>query len=136
MRHKGNICDFAVIRNKELMRAFRHTIAECSFIDLRKACSVVANSPCSRFWVSEERATVLISAMLKGQYPLDSMRPLKKEMFVEIFKRVVAMQKEQPDIKISDAVFLVVNSPAPKFYMTPDSIVQIIWRIKKGHYRS
>lgn len=95
----------------------------------------MANSPCSRFWVSEERATAVMSALFKGQYCLDSMSPLKREMFMELFKRVQVLRAEQPKAPLFDITMLAVNSPAPKFYMTPDSVVQIIWRIKHGHYK-
>lgn len=136
MKHHGCICDFTPQRNRELMQAYRRHLSSRSFIDLHEVCSEVANSPCSRFWVSEERATVVMSALLKGQYALDSMSQQKREMFLEIFRRVSAMRQEQPDMTLSDVVFLCVNSPAPRFYMTSGSVLQTIWKIRKGHYKT
>lgn len=134
MKHNGSKSDFTTQRNKELMRTFKRILAENHFNDLRKLYQQVAESPCSRFWVSEERAKVVISAMLKGQYPLDSVKDTKRDMYLEIFKRVLAIRKDDPDVSIQDAVFDAVNSPAPKFYLTPDSVLQIIWRCRKGYY--
>ena len=91
--------------------------------------------PCSRFWVSEERATAVISAMLRGQPILDTMRPTKREMFLEIFRRVEEKQKEFPDMPLCDIVFFVVNSPAPKFYMKPKHASDTMYKIKRGHYK-
>lgn len=135
MKHHGCVCDFTPQRNKELHQAYRRALASRSFINLREVCTIAANSPCSRFWVSEERATVVISALLKGQYALDAMSPQKREMFIEIFKRVQKQKEEDPSMSIYDAVFLAVNSPAPKFYMTTNTVVEIISRIRRGYYK-
>ena len=136
MKHPGCISHFSSMRNRELMRAFRRAMAGAHHIVLPEVCKTAANTPCSRFWVSEERALFVVSSMLKGQYVLDNMKPLKCEMYLEIYKRTLALRTEQPDLSLSDAVFFSVNSPAPKFYMTPQSVLQIVWRIKIGHYKS
>lgn len=135
MKHHGCYCDFNLQRNKELLRTYRRVLATQSYVELRKVCEIVANSPCSRFWVSEERAAAVVSAILKGQYCLDTMKPTKRDMFLEIYRRVVALRQEQPELSVSDACFICVNSPAPRFYMTPKSVLQIVWRIRKGHYK-
>jgi len=135
MKHHGCLCDFTPQRNRELHQAYRRAAAASAYINLREVCTIASNSPCSRFWVSEERATVVVSALLKGQYVLDSMSPQKREMFLEIFKRVQEQRKETPSMSVYDAVFLAVNSPAPKFYMTPNTVVEIISRIRRGYYK-
>lgn len=135
MKHHGNVSHFAAVRNRELYKAYRHALANTTYIDLRKVCRKVADTPCFRFWVSEERAFCIISEIYKGRYVLDNMKPLKREMYIEIFKRVDALRRDNPNVPLYDLVFSVVNSPAPKFYMTPESIIVIIWRIKNGHYK-
>ena len=134
MKHHGSTCDFTIQRNRELLQAYRHACSKRTFIVRREVCEEAANSPCSRFWVSEERAAVIVSGMLKGRYVLDDMSFQKREMFLEIFKRVTNILDEKPDAKLRDAVFDAVNSPAPRFYMTTRSVVQIIWQIRNGHY--
>ena len=134
MKHKGCILEFTNQRNKELMKTFRKTLGEFSFIDIKKVSEVVVNSPCSRFWVSEDRAYIVISVMMKGQYALDSMHQYKREMFLEIFKRVQAMREENPEMPMDDIIFDVVNSPAPKFYMKPRYAMNIIYSIKKNSH--
>lgn len=134
MKHHGCTCDFILQRNKELMQAYRHVCGKRDFVVRREVCEEVANSPCSRFWVSEERAAAVVSGLLKGRYILDDMSRQKRDMFLEIFKRVTKMMEESPDIKLRDAVFDAVNSQAPRFYMTTRSVIQIIWQIRNGHY--
>ncbi len=135
MKHPGNISDFTHMRNSELLRAFRKVFAQKAFFDITKDYGQVVNTPCSRFWISEERATAVISAIMRGQPILSSMRPTKREMFLEIYRRVLAMRNDNPDMPLCDIVFHVVNSPAPKFYMKPRHAREIIYKIKKGHYK-
>jgi len=135
MKHPGNTSYFTQMRNQELMRAFRLVLAQKKYFDVKKDFALVVELPCSRFWVSEERATAVISAMLRGQPILDTMRPTKREMFLEIFRRVKEKQQELPDIPLCDIVFLVVISPAPKFYMNPKHASDTVYKIKRGHFK-
>lgn len=135
MKYHGCILEFTHQRNDELMRAFRKAIATRNFIDISEISQAVVNTPCSRFWVSEERAMVVVSALLKGRPVLNTMRPTKREMFQEIFSRVLELRKRHPDMPLFDVIMDVVNSPAPKFYMRPRCAMEIIYKIKKGAYR-
>lgn len=77
---------------------------------------------------------VVVSAMMKGKHVLNAMRPTKQEMFKEIYSRVLALQKQLPELSMFELVLKAVNSPAPKFYMTPRSAMETIYKIKKGFY--
>lgn len=132
MKHSGDILHFTCQRNRELLSAYRKIIDKCNPVDINSVAQQLADTPCSRFWVSEERALAVVSAIMRGRnFILDSMRPLKREMFLEIHARVLSLQKEQPDAPLRDLVFLAVNSPAPKFYMMPSFAIDIIYDIKK-----
>lgn len=133
MKYHGCILEFTDKRNEELMNAFRKAIAERDFIDITEVSQVIVNMPCSRFWVSEERAMVVVAALAKGKPVLDTMRPTKREMFQEIYKRVTAI-RETSNEPLFDIVMRVVHSPAPKFYMRPRCAMEIIYKIKKGYY--
>lgn len=117
------------------MKAFREAIGKRSFLYIKEISEDVVNMPCSRFWVSEERAMVVVAALLKGIPILDAMRPTKREMFQEIYNRVIELQKQIPNTSIFELVLKAVNSPAPKFYMTPRSAMETIYKIKKGFYK-
>ena len=134
MKYRGCILEFTHQRNDELMRAFREALDKRPFIDISEVSEVIVNMPCSRFWVSEERAMVVVSAIIKGKPVLDTMRPTKREMFQEIYNRVCLLRQQQPDAPLFDLVMDVVNSPAPKFYMRPRCAMEIIYKIKKGLY--
>lgn len=135
MKYHGCVLDFTDKRNEELMKAFRQTISTKSFIDITEVSEIIVNTPCSRFWVSEERALVVIAAMLKGKPVLNTMRSTKREMFQEIHKRVIDLRNTHPDKTLFELVIKVVNSPAQKFYMRPRCAMEIIYKIKRGFYK-
>jgi hypothetical protein len=132
MKHKGNTINFIGKRNSEIMSAFRKAIADTHFIDREKAYAAVANSTYSRFWVSEERAYTVVRDILKGRPRLFTMLPSKREMFEEIYRRVCIVRTDNPELPLSEVVWGVVNSPAPKLYMTTSTIETIIYRTRSG----
>lgn len=134
MKHSGCVLAFTAQRNKELMTAYRNAILNADYIDLSRVAYIIANTPTSRFWVSEERALIVVQAIMNGSPILETMRPLKREMFMEIYTRVRRLMKEKPDTPLPDIVMEVVNSPAPKFYLQDRCAMDIIYKIKSGFY--
>lgn len=135
MKYFGSILEFTCERNKDLMRVYREKLSEASIIVMPVIFELVAQSPSSRFWVSEERAAIVISAMAAGR-PMPRMRKNKREMFEEIFRRFVVMHEQQPDKSVYELVALIVNQPAPKFYLTARTVGEFIYRIKNGWYEN
>jgi hypothetical protein len=131
MKYHGCVLEFTEQRNSELMQAYRRAIAGSSRIDIAEVSVAVVNTPCSRFWVSEERAMVVVNAIEKGKDCMRRFRATKREMFEEIHRRVVAMRERHPRMSMSEVVFRVVNSPAPKFYMRPRCAMEIIYKLRK-----
>ena len=133
MEYFGSILEFTRARNIDLMRAYREKLAEASIIVMPVIFELVAESPASRFWVSEERAAIVISTMATGK-PMPRMRRNKREMFEEIYRRFIIMKQEFPDKSVYELVTNNVNQPAPKFYLTPRTVGEFIYRIKNGWY--
>lgn len=133
MKNFGSILEFTHERNADLMRAYRELIASAGSILLRNIFESISDSPASRFWVSDERAAIVISAMLAGR-KLPKMRPNKKEMFDEIFRRFLILRNQKPELGFHDIIHVVIRQPAPKFYLTPQTVKEYFFRIKKGFY--
>ena len=133
MKYYGSILDFTQERNQELMRVYQDKLSKAGYIVMPEIFEQVANSPCSRFWVSEERAAIVISSLLAGKI-LPNMRKNKREMFDEIFRRFLIVRERYPEKSIYALAIMVVNQPAPKFYMTPRTVGELIYRIKNGWY--
>lgn len=134
MKHRGNNFEYAEERNEDIMRAYMQEIGRCDRIYLPDVLSTVVNTPSKRFWVSAERAAIVISKMMHGD-TLINMRPARREMFQEIYRRVKLLQKENPTMSISEMALKVVQQPAPKFYITAGSAKVIISRIRKQWYK-
>ena len=133
MKYYGSILDFTQERNQELMRVYQEELSKAGYIVMPKIFEQVATSPCSRFWVSEERAAIVISTLLAGKV-IPNMRKNKREMFDEIFRRFLIARGQYPEKSIYALAIMVVNQPAPKFYMTPRTVGELIYRIKNGWY--
>jgi hypothetical protein len=133
VKYYGSILDFTQERTQELMRVYQEELSKAGYIVMPKIFEQVANSPCSRFWVSEERAAIVISTLLAGKV-IPNMRKNKREMFDEIFRRFLIARGQYPEKSIYALAIMVVNQPAPKFYMTPRTVGELIYRIKNGWY--
>lgn len=136
MKSFGSILSFTRERNAALLKAYREHVASVDFVRLNDIGVKIVNSPSPRFWVSEERAAAVVSAMMRGKPVLETMRRTKREMFEEIYRRVMALKKEHPDWHLCQLTFEVVNSPAPKFYMEPSSALERLFKIRNGWYEN
>ena len=136
MKPKGNILEFTLARILDLYLIYCREIRTSNFVRMSDIATNIVNSPARRFYVSEERAAIVISAMYQGRKIPTNMNSNKLEMFIEIFKRVKSLRSDNPKLSIFEAVCAVVNSPAPKFYMQPRSAIDIIYKIKNGYFDS
>ena len=131
MKKPNSVSDFSAARKEHLLKKYRESLGlqskiPYSRINVRRAYRYAADSPAPRFWVSEERAAEVISKIMADSSILDNMYREKAEMYLEIYKRVMAIKKESPETPLGDIVFEVVNSPAPRFYLTWHSAKQLI----------
>lgn len=130
MKHRGCEAEFVEERGLELLAAFRRVVLSVRRVSVREVAAAAALLPCSRFWVSEERATAVVQALLRGQAATARMRPMKRAMFEEIHRRVAAMMADGR-MGVAEAVRRVVYSPAPCFYMAPGQAIDILYRMRK-----
>lgn len=133
MKNVGSYFEYEDERNRDLLRAFREVRSQMRNVSLPEVYKRVVLMPSSRFWVSEERASIVISNIVRGDR-LENMRPTKREMYMEIYRRVCELRKERPRASNYDLVFDVVNSPAPKFYLTPGSAKVILHKVRHEWY--
>ncbi len=129
MKKRGSVVEFTPQRDKELLSAFKAQLHLLGTVPLQEVFTRAAMSPASRFWVSEKRALIVVSKMMKGDR-IVSMNPKKREMFFEIYRRVKRIYDEEPGITLTEATFRAVNSQAPEFYLTPKSARAMIYRLR------
>lgn len=134
MKKIGSVAEFGRQRNEELMAAFHAAMRDPGLRSLDDMFKAAAKAPASRFWVSERRATEVVSAMMRG-VPLERMTPKRRDMYKELYRRALLYIKEKPGCSLYDAVFAAVNSPAPEFYLTPKSARVILYRFRRSAAR-
>lgn len=133
MKPFGSSVEFTRARNADIMRVFRQKLVEAKTVRMLDIFKEVAESPSSRFWVSEERAAIVIASMQAGR-PLPRMTDNKRRMFEEIYRRYSLLRKSNPHRSIIELASIVVHQPAPEFYFTPRSVGEFIYRIRNGYY--
>lgn len=131
MKHFGSKMEYSDERVADLMRTYDRHIAECAQIRMPDIYKAVVESPAKRFWVSDMRASVVVAAMMRGERKHLRMRPLKREMFVEIYRRVLELRQQHPDWTTSALCAEVVTQPAPRFYLSAGSAKLIICKARK-----
>lgn len=130
MKKKGTISQLKHQRDEDLMRVYLQELAARQHIRLPEVLKAVVTSRSQRFWVTSERASIVVYNMIKGD-KLEYMRPLKRKMFREIYRRVMKLKKNYPQLSISILTEQVVAEPAPEFYITWQSAKTILSRIRK-----
>ncbi len=123
--------EYSEERINDLMRAYDDYIQSCEYIRMSQVYRHIVDMPSRRFWVSDIRAALVVSAIIRGDADLDAMWPLKKEMYLEIHRRVVELSKTKPNKSISELCSIVVLQKAPKFYLTPGSAKIMVCKARK-----
>lgn len=134
MKKRGSTFEYGRQRDEELMAAFLQLLCNERGVPLADLYSMAAHSPASRFWVSEERALEVVYS-LRGKGTLRGMTPMKEKMYREIYRRVEALLASGEELTVKEAVYRVVESPAPEFYLTDLSARVIIYRIRRERRR-
>lgn len=135
MKHKGATMEYSKERINNLMRVYDEYISSCDYIRMPDVYSAIVNMPSERFWVSDIRAALVVSAIMRGEAILDTMWPLKKEMYKEIHRRVLMLREIHPELSISELCAMVIIQPAPKFYLTAGSAKMMICKARKQWIR-
>ncbi len=130
MKPPGAFFEYTRQRDEDLMRAYRKAMQEATHISMPEIFRKTVMMPSQRFWVSEERAAIVISALLRGK-TFPKMNTMKRMMYREIHDRVQQLRKLHPDMCISELTFHVVRQQAPQFYITPGSAKVIISKIRR-----
>ena len=132
MRKTGSNFEFKTDRDNAVLEAFRRLASQCAHIRMSQLMQRVVKQPCARFWVSEERATIVVSAMMRGEEVTRGMGSGKRRMFAEIFRRVSALRACDATSPLVRLVREVIDSPAPEFYLSPRSAQNILSVMRGG----
>jgi hypothetical protein len=133
MRHKGSDSEFKEIRDNEILALYRKYLNESPNIVVSRMLNQIVNSPSSRFWITEQRAAIVLGQMMKGEEFPDAY-PQKRAMYKELYRRAQQIWKEHPNMSVYSVAAKVVEQPAPSFYMSTTLCGLIISRAKKREW--
>lgn len=144
-KHKGNRNSYTDQRDLELADAFckakEYLLCSKGYISLTDAINIARMTPCSRFFVSEERASFIIRAIISSEKkgtpdPLADMVYQRRRMFSHIYIIYKGVRNQFPQYSHEDAVAIACAHPANEFYLTIDSARVILGRITLNSKRN
>ena len=135
MKHRGNVFEYTQERDEDMRRAYSQIVDRCNRVDLQEVFHRLVNMPSKRFWVTPDRAAIVIHSMMRGD-TLHYMRPLKREMYQELYNIVIELKEKYPNANMPELCSMAVLIPAPKFYLTVGSAIVIWHKAKKNRRKS
>lgn len=131
MTRKGKgIFEFSEELDRALLCAYRRVVSTYPYEikGMRHIAHLIKGESAPRFFVSPERARQVMYMMKRGKLPSKTLKERRK-MYDEIGRRVTMMQSCHPEKSFTKIVELIVENPAPSFYMTEQSILKRLYRI-------
>ena len=135
MRKKGSVFVLSDSRNRDLLRAYNEQVKKqlCLYGRITKTGLIerTVSSPASRFWVSSERACVIIYRLEKGE-SIGYMKENKLRFYTELYKAFCLYREQHPEVTcVKHLVEIVVMQPAPCFPITPRVARNIIEKMRR-----
>lgn len=135
MRRKGSVFVLSERRNRDLLRAYNEQVGRqlrlYGRVNKTGLMDRVVASPAARFWVSSERACVIIYRMERGE-SIGYMKPGKRRFYTELYRAFRRYKEEHPEERcVKHMVELVVMQPAPCFPVTPRVAKNIIEKTRR-----
>ena len=117
-------------RNKDLYENYKRVISMEKSIVLPDVLRKTVESPAKRFYISSDRVYgVLVRWKKKGEI-IKLITEERQEMYEEIYRRVLELEKSMPDLPLLHVIEIIIEQPAPKFYITPKSADVILCKHK------
>lgn len=127
MKKKKCCCDYIEARNENLKKEFFSRLGKDGYKRIDDIFRELASVRASRFYINEDRAYKLVRKYLAtGELP-PRMIPMKRLMLLTMARRVETLRAFRPQLTLRDAVYEVVNSQAPSYYLTPRSIRTLLY---------
>lgn len=117
-------------RDRELYDIYTFGLENFRFSSLREAADWARNQPASRFFISSKSLVKYFSA-LASHTPMPAMYPENRRKVQFLYRRYLEWIKDNPEMASLPRYSiceLLVDSPAPCFFMGIDSAVKVILR--------
>lgn len=126
--------ELTVMRNDDLVRAVNEVVTFFDVATPEEAVALAIRRPSKRFWCSSQSAERAIWRIKKGDM-LDEMLPTLRDQYFTLYDLYLEM-REWDEFKGKSVHYIsaiLVEQPAPKFYLTIGSALKIYknWRLKR-----
>ena len=119
-------------RDMDLLNAYKEVLSEIEApFTLQDVMERTVRKPAKRFYSSTKYVYMCIKAIKEGR-PIQYQQDEKKRMIHEVWERVQRLESEYPDMKLGHLVEMIMDSPAPEFYLKASSAEVILWRRNKS----
>lgn len=126
MRHKGNISEVMVDRNRYLRSIYIQLTHRRYPIFVRDRVNMIANMECDRHYISEERAYVVINHYLLTGKVLRASH-YKQMMYASLIEEYKDVIRDNPGLNnIRMAIELSIARPATCPGVSPERIINIL----------
>ena len=137
MGQRANI-ELAEARNDDLLRAVREVVKNYDVESDYEAVVLAINSPAKRYWCTAGAAAKALWRLSKGD-TLAEMRPTSRERYQSLYELYLRL-REREDLRGKSIFYIsciLVEQPAPKFFLTPKTAEKIYhrWRLKRLYER-
>lgn len=126
MKTSKGRCDYTESRDKELRRAFIERLGKNGKM-IKEVMAEMVDVPAPRFYINEERAYTYVRHLRRSGCPDEIRSPTLRRMLAVIVRRVDILMAFRPELSLREAVYEVVNSPAPSFFLSPLSIRTMLY---------
>lgn len=141
-KKKGSICDYKEERDAFLFKTYKRLIREVDSIHMfcrtrngnhstlipTRLPEEIAKTPAPRYWISENRASFVVSAMEKG-IEMPNIIPCRKRLYEHLYKLYKEEKNKHPQRSTYSIMSEIVYSPAPESFVSPASVATFISRI-------
>lgn len=126
--------DFMIERDKDLLNAYDEVLKKfgesAPYKSRQEIFDEVANSEAKQFYVSPEEAIKIISRINKGR-DCGIKNIDRRKMYYDIYELFVSLKQQHPCISMRDAIYKIIYSAAPCFYLKRTSMKVIFHKIQK-----
>jgi len=126
--------DFIQERDRDILDAYNRVLKdfgiEARYKSRREIFEKVSESKARQFYVSPEEATRVVSKLVNGK-DIGIKNKDKVRMYRDIYSRYLSVKDIHPCITLKDAIFDIIYSEAPSFYIKPNSLKVLFHYIQK-----
>ena len=118
-------------RDLDLLNAYKQSLSEAEYPFLLSDVILAAiRKPAKKFYCATRGVYEAVRAIKQGIPPGD-LGEERTRLVNDVYDKVVAMQKDNPETPLKHLVEIVLDGPAPEFYLKKTSAIVILHHIQK-----